>query len=341
MMSGALSPRESGRFIAETSKDVTVNPDGVKKCAKHVYEEVKKTGYGVRSWRENELHPKTMDEAAVNWVFVADALNFCFWSQDPSKKYYVDYRGKRWTGYWCLCAALNRAIEEGIHITDPNFYASITQDQLASVFRSESEMDIPLFQERLDVLHQVGQVLIQKYEGSFSNCVKKCNGSAKDLLNLIVTEFPPFRDEADYNGKRVSLHKRAQILIADVWGCCEGQGLGTFHDIDVITMFADYRVPQVLVYFGALQYSHALMELLRKDTLMKNGDRLEVEIRGCSIWATELVCEEARRLKEADTDSSDLQINSILIDEFLWDYRRAHVQETDSIPYHKVRCIYY
>ena len=35
--------------------------------------------------------------------------------------------------------------------------------------------------------------------------------------------------------------KRAQILVADLWACFEGQGLGAFTDIDTITMFADYR----------------------------------------------------------------------------------------------------
>jgi hypothetical protein len=39
----------------------------------------------------------------------------------------------------------------------------------------------------------------------------------------------------------VSFWKRAQILVADIWACFEGKGLGTFHDIDSLTMFADYR----------------------------------------------------------------------------------------------------
>lgn len=38
--------------------------------------------------------------------------------------------------------------------------------------------------------------------------------------------------------------KRPQILIADSWACFNGQSYGEFHDIDQITMFADYRVPQ-------------------------------------------------------------------------------------------------
>ena len=35
----------------------------------------------------------------------------------------------------------------------------------------------------------------------------------------------------------------------------EGRGLGKFDDIDQLTMFPDYRVPQSLQYFGALKYS--------------------------------------------------------------------------------------
>ena len=35
--------------------------------------------------------------------------------------------------------------------------------------------------------------------------------------------------------------KRAQIFVADVWHRFEGRGYGEFHDIDSLTMFADYR----------------------------------------------------------------------------------------------------
>lgn len=51
-------------------------------------------------------------------------------------------------------------------------------------------------------------------------------------------------------------------MVSDIWGCFEGNGIGRFDDIDSITMFADYRVPQALVYFKLLQYSPELMERL-------------------------------------------------------------------------------
>lgn len=46
-----------------------------------------------------------------------------------------------------------------------------------------------------------------------------------------------------------------------MWGAFGGRGLGDFHDIDQLTMFADYRVPVTLAELGILSYSP---ELLRK-----------------------------------------------------------------------------
>jgi len=62
----------------------------------------------------------------------------------------------------------------------------------------------------------------------------------------------------------VGIYKRAQIVIGDLWACCHGKGYGQFDDIDSITMFADYRIPQALVWFGVLKYSNDLMEKLNK-----------------------------------------------------------------------------
>jgi len=50
--------------------------------------------------------------------------------------------------------------------------------------------------------------------------------------------------------------------VGDIWACCGGTGYGAFNDIDAITAFADYRVPQLLVWFDILQYSDSLLHML-------------------------------------------------------------------------------
>lgn len=187
-------------------------------------------------------------------------MNFCFWTPGEDTKWKVENN----TGYFALCAAINRAIRNGIDITNPKFYSTITESDLKEILESDDGLtEAPLIKERLDCLHEVGQTLLEKYDGNFENCIKLCENSAQKLLTLITTEFPCFRDEATFNGKAVSILKRAQILIGDVWACYRGDSLGKFTDIGTITMFADYRVPQVLVHFGAIKYSAELMEVLK------------------------------------------------------------------------------
>lgn len=53
------------------------------------------------------IHPSKDHPRAVDWVFVTDTLNFCFWSYPGSDSWTVDGH----TGYYALEAALHRAIQ--------------------------------------------------------------------------------------------------------------------------------------------------------------------------------------------------------------------------------------
>lgn len=184
------------------------------------------------------------------------------------------------TGYFACCAAINRALNEGTNITSAEFLSKLTIEQLEHILRSDDgDTKAPLLQERVDCLHQVSSKLLEKYDGKFENVVIAANGVAQKLLQLIVEEFPCFRDEAVYKGQRVSIYKRAQILIGDVYACFQGDGIGHFEDLnETITMFADYRVPQVLVHFGALVYNEELTKDLKSGKLLENGEPKEVEV---------------------------------------------------------------
>lgn len=223
-----------------------------------------------------ELHPKELNEEGVNWIFVIDTLNFCFWSPASDNKWTVTYQGKPYTGYFALCAAVNRALDEGYKITTPSYYSQITEKDLAHILRGDEGCpSVALLKERRQCLHQVGLALIEKYDGKFSQVIEESKHSAVKLLDLIVNDFECFRDEAVYCEKRVGIYKRAQILIGDIWACGRGKDLGQFDDIFELTMFADYRVPQVLVDFGAMSYSTELEQLLKKGKPLSAGIKIK------------------------------------------------------------------
>lgn len=111
----------------------------------------------------------------------------------------------------------------------------------------------------------------------------KC--SAARLVNILARDFACFRDEFPFQGRQrpVRLLKRAQIFVADVWACFGGEGYGEFRDIDKITMFADYRVPQILNSMGALYYSPKLVESIKRKEPIESGSYLELQLRGRSV----------------------------------------------------------
>ena len=210
------------------------------------------------------------------------------------------------------------------------------------MFQSETTTDIPLLAERVKNLNEAGKLLVDKYQNSFVNMLKYCNKSARVLLDLVVTQFSCFRDEATFQDRKVGLYKRAQILIADIWACFEGKYFGEFVDVNSVTMFADYLVPRVLQFLDVIEYSNELQNTIKRGKLLPYGSALEVEIRGCSIWAVEQICEELRRMqKETICENDGVVINAILVDFFLWDYTKAHEDEVREFPMHKTRSIFY
>lgn len=124
--------------------------------------------------------------------------------------------------------------------------------------------------------------MFQKYECSIPNLISAANGSAAALVNILARDFAAFRDERKWPGRKKPIRflKRAQILVADVWACFEGESYGAFRDIDKITMFADYRVPQILTSLGCMSYSPPLDSAVRRQQVIESGSSWEMQMRG-------------------------------------------------------------
>ncbi|KAJ5348912.1 hypothetical protein N7541_000221 [Penicillium brevicompactum] len=375
---------EGAQYVFDNAIDVAVSREFTKEAAETIWRLMQKKEYSTQTWSEHELHPQTKDESTVDFIFTMDLLNFSFWSaeEEAPKRFCIEYRGKLWTGYWSLVAALQRALDEDIPITTPDFWVDeerCTEEVLRHVFRSATDEEIPMFKERVQCLREAGEVLCEEFGGSFANCVDSANLSAAGLVNLLTENFSCFRDETIFHGRRVRLYKRAQILVADLWACFNGEDFGEFHDIDKITMFADYRIPQMLHQLNCIRYAPKLESHIRDLKPIEPGSNWEVELRGTSIWCVELIkreierChpevkmsgkkpspkatddndanddnenEENKAIEKADDDNDTPRrtygINAILIDFFLYDtMKNLEAEHNESIPHHRTRSIWY
>jgi hypothetical protein len=262
----------------------------------------------------------------ANYILLLDALNFSFWD---APRWRVHYRGEWLDGYWALAAALKRAIEEDIPVTDAAFLARLEWEQFEHIFRGEHR--ITLAAERLAHAREVGRVLLDKYDGSCANLIAGCRFDAPGLVSRVVADFPSFRDEATYDGERVVFYKRAQIFAADLCGAFGGEGLGALKHMHTLTCFADYKLPQILRRFGIMRYAPALAEAVDGMREIPAGSAEEVEIRAATIAAVE------RLRKELETRGTPF--TSVQIDWALWE--AAQGSPPDGKPYHRTRSIYY
>ena len=275
------------------------------------------------------------DERTAMWVLVLDALNFCFWGQgnNPAERWRVPWRDELTDGYVALVAALTRGVAEGLPLHDASWLAEVDAETVARLLRpAPGNPEIPLLDARVANLRELGAGLLALGSPTPATAlIGRSEGSAIALVREVVRRFPSFDDVATWRGAEVRFYKRAQILAGDLAGALAGSPLGRFDDLDRLTAFADYKVPQVLRQLGILGYANALAERIARRELIPAGSAPEVEIRTATIWGCELL-RQALAGKGRDVAAHEL-------DWLLWTEGQALPDRAE--PYHLTRTIFY
>ncbi len=319
---------ESLRPVIERSRDVKTHYDKIVDVARWMaYEELPMPRIAV---------PYGLDknpEVAIDFIMVGNTINSAFTDFKTHVKFQVDYAGEHLSDSDAMVACLKRAMDNGIPILDGKFLAKITRPEMERIFAGN--MEIPMLDEKMAVLHQAGEVLTAKYDGRFFNFVKSCppriydNGNG--LVERLVKEFPRFNDVSQYDGHEVKFYKLAQL---GYWGMYSGLGsTGGFklEDPQKLSAFADYIVPVALRLMGMTSYSPALEKAVNTYQMIPRDSRQEIEIRAHSLYATALLAEEVNKLRPPDQ-----QVIIPQIDARIWTH-----YHTTFWPHHLTRTIMY
>lgn len=347
---------EAAKFIFDKAQDVHIDQRGINRMASHVMKYLKDNEHNMYNvtncCRRHETYPDENDSRAIDWLFVLQTLNFALWNRKGSEQWTVDHT----KGYLGLCIAIKRAIEEGKPIWDPKYYTTMTQNDLEYILRGDDDkISIPLIQERFTILREVGQVLLDKYDGTFAECVKAAEYDADKLIKKLFDEFESYRDEAVFKGSKVRFHSKAMSLIIDIWYYhkqCKVKDSFPKIQLDtqkiMSTMFIDYRTPQILTNFEVLRYSDMLVSRFKNsDEPFEHGSREELEIRGCSLLAVKKICDEVRKqskrhFKEMPFLKTRAFNVSILVDNYMLGVlASSHEELMKREPFHYIRSVYY
>jgi hypothetical protein len=268
-------------------------------------------------WAQH-YHFRGSDEATAQYVFVLDALNFCFW---PLEGYEYEH----------LASTLKRALE-----ADPDAFAAarlaaLSEEQLCAWLRAAPGQRIPLAAERARLVREVGRELARSFGGSAATMIRSAGRSAVRLVQLVTAHFPGFRDGCALDGRQLFFYKRAQILVGDLWGAFKGVGLGEFTDMQQLTCFPDYRIPQLLRALGILRYEPALAAAVDAREELPAGGAAEVEIRAATVQAVERMV--------AGLRARGVSLAPFQLDWLLWERGERLLREL--APHHRVLTVFY
>jgi hypothetical protein len=320
---------DSLRYAIESSRDVRTNHEKIVEVASWMaYEELPMPEFVL----PHGIGHGDPDEA-IDFILVADVIDTAFTDFERHEKFQVDYAGKHWSDSEAEFACIKRALDNGIPFLDGNYLARITRPELNEVFKGNIE--IPMLDEKLDVLRQAGRVLAEKYGGHFHRFVHSCSPKLYDngygLIDRLVNEFPRFNDASLLDGHEIKFYKLVQLGIWMLYATLSRTGKFPVDDIGKMTAFADYIVPVALRLHGITSYSAELESAIQSHELIPRDSRWEIEIRAHCIYATALLTEEINKFRAPDRQVLIPQIDARFWVPF----------HTTSWPHHLTRTIMY
>lgn len=313
----------STKAIVENSRFVFINENKIEEISGKILERFNK---GLDAY-EIGLSTTGSLENDVQLVFIEDVVNFCFWARKDEEKWQVEKNGKFTEGGWYgLHACFKRGIAEGRPILDAKFLSSFSVQDARNFFRGKNNIEIPLLKERVENLQEAGFVLLEKFGGKFLNAVIQANYDAVNLVKIIIDNFPSFKDISIFDGNEIIFLKRAQICPNDINYVLKAYNK-TFVNLDKLTAFADYKLPQILRTLGIINYSRDLSEKVDSYIEISQGSQEEIEIRSATVWAVELIRQKLNNLTAGNIDNT------------LWLMSQGAKEEAK--PYHRTRTIFY
>ena len=235
------------------------------------------------------------------------------------------------SGYFTVASSLKERWERNGPLSGEELRAIDTGD-CAVLFGQEGNSGpaqelMALFAQ---ALNDLGAWLGRRYDDEPLGPIEDAGESATRLVEL-VSEMPFFRDVSIYQGTEVPLYKRAQILVTDLAIAFDGQGPGSFRDLDRLTIFADNLVPHVLRVDGLLVYDNELLERIERGELIPAGSPEEIEIRAVALHLVERIVEELH--------ASGISATARELDYLLWN--RGAGAAYKALPRHRTRTVFY
>ncbi len=267
----------------------------------------------------NYFKDKFSKEETTLLLFLSNSINFCFWNNHNYKE---EYEGISYQSSEAVFVSLIKYFVNNKDKIKISYLKDMTLEEFKNIFNDE----LFLINERYESFMKTVFVIYKK-NNSFYEELFSCDDTKK-LLRYIVNEFDNFNDIGVYKKKEVEFHKRAIVLVKDLFFNVLIIR-NNLKNIDSLPGCADYNIPRFLYDIGILEYSNDLVTKIKENTQLLHNSDEEIEIRANMIYAIKLICD---KLKENNEN-----INMICLDNILWNLSRKNKNSNN----HKTISIFY
>ena len=315
--------------VIERSREVQTHIDRIRDVAQWMaYEGLPMPDYAL---------PLAVGENDPDWIMdfllTGASVDTAFTDFSSHTKFAVNHAGRVWSDSDALFACFKRALDRGVPLLDGDFLAQLSRPQMEDIF--SANIELPMLDEKAQILRDVGTVLAQKYQGRFHNFVRSCSPRLYDggngLVERLTSEFARFNDVSDYGGHKVKFYKLPQLSFWFLYLSLGKTGHFQIEDLDRMTAFADYIVPAAFRLLEITTYSVELEDAIQAHHIIPRDSQWEIELRAHCIYASALLAEEVNRLRPAD--------NQILVPQI--DFRLWSHYHTTWWPHHLTKTIMY
>jgi hypothetical protein len=262
------------------------------------------------------------------WLLAYNAVNFCYWPDS----------GPRWAAVvdddvvgaddeaLGIMAAFAEAIRCGVPLDDGRWLTTLDASSLDALLpTAPGHGELPMAEARAAGLRELGRAYAEY--GGATGLVAHADGDGAALVEVLVDALPSWRDERICAGTRLRYRKRAQLCVAMLHGRLGGESYGALSNLDKLSAFADYRLPQILRGRGVLRLSDALADRIARGELLEVGSAEECALRAGAVAGAAAV---AAALEALGRPSQPL-----VVDHLLW--RSAVAEQHVLPPFHRTR----
>ena len=204
---------------------------------------------GMPTW-DHPAFPDTPGPHLEAVVVLGNAINFCYWVQPDQEAWSVEVGGRREVDVFAVFGALNNALEDGVDLADGRFLAGGGSEGPELIFAPGAGV-LPLREERVAMLREVGRVLVDRFDGRLENAMTAAGTEASGLATFLAETFGSYGDRRNYGGVELPFLKRAQLAAGMLHGRRVALGAKGLEGAGRLTLYSDYMLPGCCVSWGS------------------------------------------------------------------------------------------